>query len=146
MIKKVWISLLILWAFNGKVATAASFGVIEIFDINNETVEKIIPVDYEVQKLTENYIYGISGLYPKFNPIPDSGFAVKVPLAPAVRAEVTGKKMNIDQVIIMFPENEKPFLLIFEEDDKLSCFNFKGDKEFLLESLEYEPKVRVDTG
>jgi hypothetical protein len=144
MFKKVLSLFFAILLFNGEIAYAQALGGIEVFNINDEIIEKVMPIDYEVQKLVENYIYGIEGIYAKFNPIPKNGFAVKVPLAPSVKADVTGKILIIDQIIIMFPENDMPFLLIFEDDDKLSCYNFKGDTEVLLESLEYEPSGRYN--
>ena len=141
MIKRILLALLLIFLCSNTRAFAKETQVIEIYNISYERIDKIVRIDYEIQKLVENYINGIEGLYHKFNPIPDGGFAVKVPLAPAVTARTKGINSPVDQVIVMFPENEEPFLLIFEEDGRLSCFTFKGDTGTLIESLEYEPNT-----
>lgn len=139
MVRKFLMLTIFVFVCLGDCVSAKEIDGIEIFNIDYEKIDKIVPVEYEVQKLTENYIYGIEGVYAKFNPIPSMGFAIKIPLAPALQAQAKGIKEPIDQVIIMFPKNEAPFLMIIEAEDKLNCFTFKGDTAPLLESLDYDP-------
>lgn len=143
MIKKMITILLSLLCFLTEAMEGKPLENIEVFDINQQTVVKIVPNDYEIQKLVQNYIQGIDGVYSKFNPIPEKGYAVKIPLAPAVKVDNKEIKVPIEQVILMCPENERPFLMLMQDENKLSCFTFKGSSLVLLESIGYEPSCKI---
>ena len=54
--------------------------------------------------------------------------------------EMQGQWINgfINEVIIVFPEEETtPFLMVFENQDRLLCFTFSGDTETLLKNLNF---------
>lgn len=110
---------------------------IEIFDINRERVVKRLQTNLEIQKIVEGYLQGIDEIYGKFNPIPKKGFAVRIPLDPPVKAQSHWLEIPVSEVIIMCPEFETPFLMIFQDEDKLVCFKFKGDTDILLHNLNY---------
>ncbi|NLZ48284.1 MAG: hypothetical protein GX895_05740 [Clostridiales bacterium] len=143
MLKKMITILLSLLCFLTEAMEGKPLENIEVFDINQQTVVKIVPNDYEIQKLVQNYIQGIDGVYSKFNPIPEKGYAVKIPLAPAVKVDNKEIKVPIEQVILMCPENERPFLMLMQDENKLSCFTFKGSSLVLLESIGYEPSCKI---
>jgi len=143
MLKKILILLLFLLCFSTESVEGKPLENIEVFDINQQAVVKVVPNDNEIQKLVKNYIQGIDGYYSKFNPIPERGYAVKIPLAPAVKVENKEIKLPIDQVILMCPENEKPFLMVLQDENKLSCFTVKGSSLVLLESIGYEPSCTI---
>lgn len=111
---------------------------IEIFDISNEKVVKVLPLTNKIEKEIIGYLYNITGMYPKFNPVPDKGFAVKVFLEPPVTIKNQLFNSTVDQVIIMFPEGDSPFLVVFQNEDNLTCYNFKGKTNKLLKKLNYK--------
>jgi hypothetical protein len=96
---------------------------IEIFSLTGEKVIKVIPSNPQIQCLALRYLENINGVYSKINPIPDSGYAVKIPLDPP--AAIQGKWLNcfVDQIIVMYSDNEPAFLIVFE-NEKLICFTF----------------------
>lgn len=143
MLKRILLILLSLLCFSTVKVEGKPLENIEVFDINKDTVVKVVPNDYEIQKLVQNYIQGIDGLCSKFNPIPEKGYAVKIPLTPAVIAENKEIKIPIEQVILMCPENEKPFLMLLQDENKICCFTFKGSSLALLESIGYEPSCTI---
>jgi len=59
---------------------------------------------------------------------------VKIPLTPSLRLENKWVNTLIDEVIIIIPENEKPYLLIF--DDEKRYFTFKIEIDKLLKTLD----------
>lgn len=115
---------------------------IEIFDITEEEVVKVLPSNTKVQKEIIRYLYNITGMYPKFNPVPERGFAVKVFLEPPVAIKNELLNSTIDEVTVIFPEEDSPFLMIFQNEDNLVCYNFKGKTNKLLRKLNYELKPR----
>lgn len=139
MLKKAMIFLCMLFLLPVSVH-AEDYRSVEIFDINQGQVVKELGSNSKIQCLAENYIKGIKGVYCKFDPIPKNGFAVRVPLDPPVKAHIKNGIRTVDEVIVMFPDNESPFLMVFEDDNNMMCYSFKGDTDSLLKLLEYDPK------
>lgn len=135
--------LMILLCFSTETIEGKPLENIEVFDINEHTIVEVVSNDYEIQKLVKSYVQSIDGFYSKFNPIPKKGYAIKIPLSPAVTVDYKEIKTPIEQVILMCPENEKPFLMLLQEENKLSCFTFKGSPLVLLETIGYEPSYNI---
>lgn len=140
MYKKVFVFLIIMFLSSINVRAEANRN-IEIFDIKQEKVVKVLQSKRKIQKLAASYIQGISGVYGKFNPIPDKGHAIRIPLEPSIKIHQPLLSAVVDEIIIMFPEDEKPFLLLFENENKLMCFTFEGDTNSLLKYLDYKLNI-----
>jgi len=120
-------------------APAGGYKNIEIFDIAKEAVVKSFLPNPEVQKEAESYLKGITDICPKLNPIPKKGFMVKIPLDPPVQVENELVKASVDEVIIIFPEEEKPYLMLFDGEDRPLVFYFEGNtEEFTDKYIRYE--------
>lgn len=79
----------------------------------------------------------MNGIYGKNDPVTQDGYAIKIPLDPAVK--VQGKWLNalINEVYIIIPENDPPFFMIFQNENKLSCFSFNGNIDTLSKVLDF---------
>lgn len=137
MVKKTVIVFVILFICSINVY-GEEYGNVEIFSIDQEKIVKEIESNMEIQNIAISYIQGIEGIYGKFDPIPKSGHGIKIPLNPPVRVQTNLTDTVVDVVIIMLPKDESPFLIIFEDVNKLACFTFKGDTDRLLKSLGYK--------
>ncbi|MDP4090887.1 MAG: hypothetical protein Q8930_16685 [Bacillota bacterium] len=137
MYKKVIIFFIFL--FFSPLLNTSAYGCenIEIFDITKEEVVRTIPSSKKIQKEVKGYLYNITGIYAKFNPIPDRGFAIKVFLEPPVTVKSKLSYSTVEEVIVMFPEKDAPFLMVFEGNENLICYNFKGKTDRLLKKLKY---------
>ena len=118
---------------------AKEFKNIEIFSINQEKVVKVVQSNSDIQKLAVSYLKGIEGVYGKFEPIPEEGYAIRIPLDPSVKIQRKGINAVVDQIVVMFPKNEESFLMFFEDENKLVCFTFKGNTDILWNKLEFNP-------
>lgn len=134
MFKRLIISLIVILSLSTNVHAEVHKN-IEIFNINQGKVERIIQSNSKIQETVVSYLQGIDGLYSKFNPIPDRGYAVRIPLSPSTKIEGRWLNAIVDEVIIMFPENEQSFLMVFEDGGRLLCFEFKGNRNILLKEL-----------
>lgn len=137
MIKRAVVTFIIILLSSINI-NAEEYRHIEIFSINEDKVVKVVQSTSEIQKLAVNYLQEIDGVYGKFNPIPNNGYAIKIPLEPSVK--IHGKWLNtfVDEIIIMFPQNERPFLMVFEKENNLVCFTFKGDTNTLYKYLDFK--------
>lgn len=136
MIRKILFSSIpILFLFNLLTVSAQGITEIELLDIEKN---KIIttPTNPKIQLETKKIIKEIDNIVKKFNPIPDKGYIVKIPLTPSLRLENKWVNTLIDEVIIIIPENEKPYLLIFDDEKKPHFFTFKTEIDTLLKTLD----------
>lgn len=120
---------------------AEKFRYAEIFNPKQNKVEKVIQVNTELHGMVVEWIKNINGIYGKNDPLTDDGYAVKIPLEPAVK--VHGKYLNalVNEVYIIIPENDPPFFMIFEDENRLCCFPFTGDIDLLSRVLEFNLKT-----
>jgi hypothetical protein len=137
LIKKTVIILVILLLSSTKVS-AALYSNIEIFDINKGCVIKSMLSNQVIQKEVVSYIKGITSIYGKFKPIPKNGFMIKIYLNPSILVE--NKIINgvIDEVIIIFPQKEKPFLMVFDDTSKPFFYRFDIKTDNLLKMLNFD--------
>ncbi|MGP4071862.1 hypothetical protein ACTWQB_04845 [Piscibacillus sp. B03] len=110
---------------------------VEIFDIETEQVVKTVPTTACIQSEVENYIDSIYDIFKGVNPVGETGFMVKIPLDPTITIDNEWLQSEVDTVIIIQPENEDPYLLTFDENNRPRVFLFDSPIEGLLEQLEY---------
>jgi len=110
---------------------------IEIFDIGQGKVVKKVEATRIIQELVKDYLINITDIYVKFNPIPSKGFMVRVYLQTPVQVQNQWVNNTLDEVIILYPEGQKPYLMVFENGRKPIFLNFTGDTDKMLEALNY---------
>jgi len=108
---------------------------IEIFNITQGKVIKVLPSDSKFEKIATDYLKGIKGIYGKFNPIPNKGYAIRIPLESPVKIDEKWFDALINEVIIMFPDGEPPFLVVTDNESRLVCLGFQGNTDKLLKKL-----------
>lgn len=136
MIQRILFSSIpILFLWNSFIVSAESTN-IELLDIEQN---KIITIQAkpEIQVEAEKIIKEINGVVKKLNPIPNKGYMVKIPLTPPLRIENKWVNALIVEVIIIIPEDEKPYLLLFDEENKPYFFTFNTDIDALLKTIEF---------
>jgi hypothetical protein len=116
---------------------------LEIFDVKTEKVVKQLGMEAGYKKAAENFLASIDGVYVKVNAFPQNGFIVRVPLIPAEAIYNKWFNGEVNQVFILFPQNEKPYLLVLDDKSRPQFFNFTGDTAAFLKSLGYQPEERI---
>ena len=134
MMKKSLIILVIVFLASTSVSAESSLN-IEIFDINKGGVVMRVPTNSFVQEEAKNNLQGITNVYGKFKPIPKEGYMIRIPLEPSIQLQNQWINQAVDQVIILFPVDEKPFLLVLDDGGKPIFFSFEGKNEALLKTI-----------
>ncbi len=116
---------------------AKGFRNIEIFDPKQDKVVKVIQSNPQIQDMITNWITNIEGLY-KNDPATDDGYAIRISLDPIVKVKSKSLNALVSEVYIIIPENDPPFYLIFEEENKLLSFPFNGDIDKLSKLLNFK--------
>lgn len=118
-------------------------GSIEIFDIKNGQVVKTVPSNPTIQNQGIHFLNGITGPYEKVTGFPEEGFIVKIPYEPSLAVEnrwlnTFGIK-SLHQIFILFPKQQKPYLLVLDDKNRPFFYNFQGDTAAFLNELHFQP-------
>ncbi|MFZ5988603.1 MAG: hypothetical protein ACOYWZ_15970 [Bacillota bacterium] len=105
---------------------------IEIFDINKEKVIKKFKSNPSIQKEAVNYLKSLTGVYMKFNLFPKEGFMIKIPLESSVKIKEQDIYYLVNEVIIIFPGQDRPYLMFLDDEGRPHAFYFDGDTGQLL--------------
>ncbi|WLC69830.1 hypothetical protein KTC96_18160 [Clostridium estertheticum] len=141
MSKKILIVMsLFIMLLHSTVASAIGIKYVQIFDPKQDKVVKVVQLNDEIHNMVVSSIKDVDSLYAKSKPLTDDGYAIRVPISPAVMLQ--GKCLNalVDNVYIIIPQNDAPFFMIFEDDNKLLCFPFKGNVTALSKILDFKLK------
>ena len=146
MIRKILLlSISVFFLFNLFIVSAKSSTSIELFDIEKNEVIKVIPTNPKIQLEAEKIINEVDNIVKKLKPIPDKGYMIKIPLESSLLLENQWVYARIDEVIIIIPEVEKPivpedetpYLLIFDDENKSYFLTFKTKIDTLLNTLDF---------
>ncbi|HEX3028054.1 MAG TPA: hypothetical protein VHT34_01830 [Clostridia bacterium] len=100
---------------------------IEVFDVSQGKVVNRIQSTDEIQKETQKYLEDITGMYPKVKAFPVDGYIARIPLEMPVMLQSQWLKNIVNEVFVIFPAKEKPYLLILDEKSRPLFYTFKGD-------------------
>ncbi|MFT4414577.1 hypothetical protein ACLM5H_12030 [Fredinandcohnia humi] len=117
---------------------------IQIFDINKGKVIKNVQTNTDIQREVENFLEGITGVYVKYNPIPNNGFMIRIPLEPNIMVRTRWFDDLLDEVTIIFTDQENPYLMVFDDENKPYFLTFEGNTVKFLALLNFKPYVRQD--
>ena len=116
---------------------------IEIFDIVKGQVIKKVKSTQSIQDQTLRYLDRISGLSVNVNVFPDKGYIVRIPISPKVQVKNHWLNDNgihaVDEVFVMLPAQDNPYLLLFDDRSRPYCFVFIGTLDVLLKELGFYP-------
>ncbi|WP_078381625.1 hypothetical protein [Sutcliffiella halmapala] len=134
--KKISLLLLLVCLYFSHSALATPNLQIEVFDVTKSEVVKTIPLDENKRDTAITLVQSVESLYPKLNPTPKNGIMIKVPLDPKVRIDHELLNDPIIEVIFIFPEEERPYMLIFnEKKDHPLFYYFSEDSSGFLKDL-----------
>lgn len=137
MFKKIVLSFIIYTLLYSS-ASAQANRQVEIFDLTKEQVVKQTPSSTDIQQEAKLLLNSMTTVYNKLNPIPTKGFMVKIPFEPPFKVKHPLFENKVDEVILIFPAAEDPFLLVFTSEQKTRFFHFSADTEPLLKKIKFK--------
>ena len=146
MTKKIlvvmFLFIMILHSFilHSTIVSAEGFKYVEIFDPKQDKVVKLVQLNGEIHNMVATWIKDVDDIYGKSNPITNDGYAIRVPLDPAVKLQAKCLNALVNDVYIIIPENDVPFFIIFDDENKLLCYPFKGNINTLSQVLDFKLK------
>ncbi|MBC5635215.1 hypothetical protein H8S33_00110 [Ornithinibacillus sp. BX22] len=138
MVRKLLLSLIpMFFSFNLCIVNAQSITNVELFDIEKNEIIKTTKPNRKIQLEVEKIIKEIDDIVRKLKPIPDKGYMIRIPLKPSIQLENQWVYALIDEVIIIIPEDEEPYLLLFDDENKTHFFTFEAKIDTLLNTLSF---------
>lgn len=136
MMQKV-LSSMVIFQLLSTIAFAQTNKQIEIFDISKDKVIHKVQPNPDTHQEVKSILDGITGVYVKFNPIPNKGIMIRIPLDPSIVVKNQWFNDLVDEVTLIFPEQEDPYLLVFTDENSPLFFTFKGDTAKLLKLIHF---------
>lgn len=112
---------------------------IEVFDCQKEMVVQKQSLDIAIEKEAIQYAKSITGVYQNINVVPKNGHMIKIPLSKPVGVTNQWIHTDIDEVLFFLPAHEKPYIMIYDDENNPHFYYVKGHPEKLLKLL----KVRL---
>lgn len=112
---------------------------VEVFDLKKEKVTASIPSSAAIEKEAKKLIDSADSLVTKIDPIPKSGFMVKVPFSSPVSVNNQWVKTELNQVIFIFPVDEKPYVMLTNEEEQAIFLYFSASPQSLFNALHFSP-------
>lgn len=138
MLKKVLGSIIVFQLIN-TIVTAQTNRQIEVFDISKGKVIMNVQSNTDSQLQAKKFLEGITGVYVKYNPIPNKGFMIRIPLEPTVIVKNQWFNDLVDEVTIIFPGQENPYLMVFDDENRPHFLIYEGDTANFLSLLNLKP-------
>jgi hypothetical protein len=114
---------------------------IEIFDIKQKNIIQSSQMNPDIQAEAERFLKEITDIYKKFNPIPNEGYMVRIPLEPSVMVQNQWMHALVNEAVFIFPKEGKPYLMMLDDENIAHFFTFKRDTSALLDHLDFHPET-----
>ena len=81
---------------------------------NGHSKQSLDPV---IQKEAVQYAKAITGPFKNLNVVPKDGYMIKIPLSKPVSITNQWLHTTIDEVLILLPLNEKPYIMLYDDEN-----------------------------
>ena len=72
------------------------------------------------------YAKAITGPFKNLNVVPKDGYMIKIPLSKPVSITNQWLHTTIDEVLILLPLNEKPYIMLYDDENNPHFYYVKG--------------------
>ncbi|GLV64460.1 hypothetical protein Bmyc01_31300 [Bacillus mycoides] len=108
---------------------------IEVFDCQKEKVVQKQSLDSAIEKDAVQYAKAITGPFKNLNVVPKDGHMIKIPLTKPVSITNQWLHSTIDEVLILLPLNEKPYIMLYDDENNPHFYYVKGNPKVLLNKM-----------
>lgn len=112
---------------------------IEIFDVLEGKVIRVLEMDRNIYHEAEKILDNITGVVVRYNPIPKNGYMIRIPLEPTIKVGNQWFVDLVDEVTIIIPNQEKPYLMVFDDENRPHFLTLEGDMEKILGLMNFHP-------
>ncbi|WP_249709503.1 hypothetical protein [Bacillus cereus] len=134
MMKKIGVITLLFFLLSTN-AFANTKQQIEVFDCQKEMVVQKQSLDPAIQKEAIQYAKSITGPFKNLNVVPKDGYMIKIPLSKPVSITNQWLHTTIDEVLILLPLKEKPYIMLYDDENNPHFYYVKGDPKGLLKQM-----------
>ena len=81
------------------------------------------------------YAKSITGPFKNLNVVPKDGYMIKIPLSKPVSITNQWLHTTIDEVLILLPLKEKPYIMLYDDENNPHFYYVKGKPGLLLKQM-----------
>lgn len=131
MKKQTWLPIfcLIFVLISPVYSAAAPAKNVEIFNVSKREVTDTLIPNEKIQIEAEKMIKQITGVYKKLDPLPKTGYMVKIPLEPNVPVNNQWIHGYLDEVIVIIPDRQSSHILVFDDENNPHFFTYKNEQQ-----------------
>ncbi|WP_369899482.1 hypothetical protein [Bacillus manliponensis] len=108
---------------------------VEVFDCTNQTVIAKHSLQPYIEEAAISYAKSITGVFKNLSAIPKDGYIIKVPLSSQIQIQNRWIHTHIDEVVILLPKHEPPYIMIYDDENSPHFYYVKGNPKALLKKL-----------
>ncbi|WP_156321192.1 hypothetical protein [Bacillus sp. JCM 19041] len=140
MMRKLLIIIALIFGV-GQLFTNAAYAIapVEVFDLQKEKVTESVPSSATIEKEAKKLIKSVDSLVTKIDPIPKTGYMIKVPFSSPTPVHNQWVETELDQAIFIFPVDEKPYVMLVNEQEQAIFLYFSADSQSLFNALKFDP-------
>ncbi|TYR81597.1 hypothetical protein FZC66_07110 [Priestia megaterium] len=136
MTKKVWIALLLCFIMAWPHTAMGQQTKVEVFQIDAGKVVRSENKTDLVQQEAEKSLASITGVFKKVNPLPNTGYLVKVPLDPAVQINHQTLSTLANEAVFVISTEQQPVIMLYDNENRVYFFEFNHDLSALRKELQ----------
>jgi hypothetical protein len=126
----LWLIFCLLLIFSCPVySNAAPAKNVEIFNVSKREVTDTLAPNEKIQKEAEKMIKQITGVYKTLDPLPKTGYMVKIPLEPSVPVNNQWVHGYLDEVIVIIPDKHSSHILVFDDENNPHFLTYKNEQQ-----------------
>ena len=107
---------------------------IEVFDCQKKWSFKTIFRSSNPKEAVQ-YAKSITGPFKNLNVVPKDGYMIKIPLSKPVSITNQWLHTTIDEVLILLPLKEKPYIMLYDDENNPHFYYVKGKPGLLLKHM-----------
>lgn len=110
-------------------STAAPAKNVEIFNVSKREVTDTLTPNKKIQREAEKMIKQITGVYKSLDPLPKTGYMVKIPLEPNILVNNQWIQGYLDEVIVIIPDKRTSHILVFDDENNPRFFTYENEQQ-----------------
>ncbi|MFD2672084.1 hypothetical protein [Marinicrinis sediminis] len=109
--------------------------VVEVFDIKQGKVVERIPYTAAIGEEAGRLLQSVSGLVTRIQIDPKKGTALRIPITPPLKLDKPFYKGMAVEMFVFLERSERPYVLVFNEEQKPILMFFDRDPQALMQLL-----------
>lgn len=119
---------------------ASAVSPVEVFDVQKEEVVYRTSLNKQIENEATTLLLNASGLVTKIDPIPKTGYLIKVGFSEPISLNNPWFKSPVDQAVFVLTDEDNPSFMVINEESQSIFLYFNGKTKPLLDAIDFNIK------